>query len=64
MNLRFGSVREEIVYGFTVSFSTTFIIIIAALIVLSYHYSKEYDTIIEKVDEYMCLPPSVIVVKE
>lgn len=64
MNLRFGSVREEIVYGFTVSFSTTIIILIAAFIVLSYHYSKEYDTIIGKVEEFIGLPPPVIAVKE
>lgn len=61
MNLRFGSVREEIVYGFTVSFSTTIIILIAAFIVLSYHYSKEYDTIIGKVEEFIGLPPVVVV---
>jgi hypothetical protein len=58
------NLREEIIHEFTVSFSTTIIILIAALVLLSYHYSNEYDTIIGKVDEYMCMPPSVIVVKE
>ena len=61
MNLRFGSLREEAVYGFTASFATTVIILIAAFIVLSYHYSKEYDTIIEKVEEFLGLPPVVVV---
>ena len=64
MNLRFGSLRKEAVYGFTASFATTVIILIAALIVLSYHYSKEYDTIIGKVEEFIGFPPPVVMVWE
>ena len=64
MNLRPDTMRGEMLLEFTVSFSTTVLVLLTALLILANYYTRQYEQMGDTIETFLGLPPLVVVVKD